>query len=182
MHWDGGDRMIPIDAISKLILQIFDNGKIADFNQISSSDEAEQFESDIELFNNILIAHKKRFRECYTDDGHDSEISCYLHDCRFVFEDDAISDELLKSIFLLAVCENYKSIAFREICTALSVQIRDCRIHQIRYLLYQRVLNYIVGFRLYTKEPFVDILREFTVRLEEIKSEYGVIPQQLFLE
>lgn len=145
--------------VANIALQIIDNGSI---NQIDASFEKCGSAEVIDVLNIILLTHKERYLRCYNDDLKRSEERALVKDFHILFASSIISDELLLLMFALSVCNDFMSSRFREICSDLLEQVRQCTLQEIKYAVYRKLINIIIGCQLYTTEPYISILREAT--------------------
>jgi hypothetical protein len=168
--------------LTNVIIEILDNGHVVNACTEALSEYVKTRDGSIEMLNIIIISHKKRYQESYAEEQKRAEIENVVNDFRAIFKDHIMSDELLESMFIISVCDNYGSGVFRENCVRAMANLTTCDMYEIKYLLCQRIMRYLLDCRLYVNEPFISILREASSILVSIKDQYGVVPNQLFLE
>ena len=168
-------------CLANVILDIIDNGLLTSINPLLL-EFANSKSGLVEILNIIIATHKKRYIQCYIETEKSSEVKNIVRDCRFIINENVMSDLLIEYIFKLSICKNYKSIEFREICVGIIEELPTCKIPEIKYTLLQKIIRYIIDFRLYIEDPFTSILRNASYELDSMKNEFGIITTQMFLE
>lgn len=115
-----------------------------------------------ELIGILLSVHKKRYLRCFTDEQRLQERNSLTHNYNVLLFDanrTTITPKLLISIFNFMICENLKTIEFREACVDLSSLISECKIEIIRNSMLIKMIRSIVRGSLYGEEPYDSILK-----------------------
>ena len=159
--------------IAELVLQILDNGSL-DLEHTSIKENLKiESPNTVEVLNALLVSHKQRYLTCFNESQQSQEIARFICDYHSIFDHPAISDDLLRDIFLLSACQNYKNKEFREVCVHIMSCIDDCKIQEIRHAIYQKIVSAIVFCRLYIEEPYLSILRNARDALNSLIEQFG---------
>ena len=169
-------------ALSDIVLSIIDNGNIENFDCTDITDILADNANKIEFMNVLITTHKQRYLRCFTDETKDSEVNFFMKDFRKLFGSEIMEDIILSNIFLFSAWQNYQSPQFKEICIKIIEHIDTCKMYEVQYSVYQKMVSIIIFCKLYGEEPFIGMLRQSKNCLNDLLSKYGVMPNYRILE
>ena len=165
--WRGVIAMLKDILLADIIIEILDSSVI----QHPCHIEHGLFQSNnekIELLNAILIPHQKRYLSCVDSDARLKEETNVVSDYQTVFVDngiDFVNESLVVSAFRFSVIDGWVDAGFREVCIALSENIKNCSVPEVTSSLGLKIIRRIISGSMYGMEPFDSNLRDDTLIL-----------------
>ena len=147
--------------LSKIAISISLSGNIEMNSLCIDEFDLSDIKNKIELINILLIAHKKRYLKCFTDEQRDIERHALIVNYTILFGEfleSFISVDVLLSIFDFIACENLRSTQFRENCIRLIELAPQFNVKAIQNAIFSKLMRVIIGLGLYGEEPFDFIL------------------------
>lgn len=172
-------------VLAKTIISI-NSGGIIDIRSIKDNiSNFADLQPKIELCNAIVVPHRKRYEQCYTDEQRASEINLMLSNYRAVFGKDGmqfVSDELLENAFKLMYNHDYLSNSFKALCFKVVEQLRLCDVIEVKNSLLLKIISLLIRGSLFGSEPYDTILADCVSELDTITKQYGRVKRIRFLE
>lgn len=176
--------MIDNLTLAKIILSILNNSVINSEIIEQHISENLNLSDKIALLNAIIISHKKRYQNCFSDDQRLKEIEYLKLDFKTIFKqnlDGFVSDSLTVAILLFITAENLRSSSFREICVSLGEELKSCECDEIKNAMYEKLTHCIIRGFLYGEEPFDSLLDQSVKYFDNRKSKI-LLDDIMFLE
>ena len=168
--------------IARVILSIVTSGTVEEKSIEKIRCELNSFDKKLELFNALLISHKKRYEQCFTDELRKSEYICFMKDYSLIFGKSFIEERFVRELFSFSVSRDFHSAEFQTSCDRLIQFANKCDILEIRYAVLSHVISTIIKSRLYGKQPIDTYLQECVDSIDNMLIEHGEIRQISLLE